>query len=229
MITTKGQLIDINDKTEWLLFHRLTKKVNPIDFLSLTDSLIHFPEFLFTSSFLVLSFTPLDLQIKFIVPASLYFCGQIIINLRLGTGIFKLLNFPLLIFQKFNILIMASTLLLAFFFMGWWCLMAIPAYLIAVASSLLILTSMERKYYLKNWNKSVERYQIFKNNAFLLVYQYYASIYKLPSGTLPTEEEKINEDWRRPYSFMRAHWGEIESHFNKKARLYWRVYLHLDK
>jgi hypothetical protein len=229
MITTKGELIDINEITEWLLFHRLSKKVNPVDFLSLTDSLIHFPEFLFTVSFLILSFTNLDLQVKFIVPASLYFCGQIIINLRLGTGIFKLLNFPLLIFQKFNFWIMAITLIVSYFFIGLWTLMTIPAYLIAVISSLWILTSMERRYYLRNWNKSVERYQIFKNNSFLLVYQYYASEFNLPSGTSPTEEEKNNKDWLKPYTFMRAHWPEIESHFNKKAGLYWRVYLHLDK
>jgi hypothetical protein len=68
MITTKGQIIDINGKTEWLLFHRLTKKVNPVDFLSLTDSLIQFPNFLFTLSFLILTFTHVDLQMKFIVP-----------------------------------------------------------------------------------------------------------------------------------------------------------------
>ena len=43
MITTKGQIIDINGKTEWLLFHRLSKKINPVDFLSLTDSIIQFP------------------------------------------------------------------------------------------------------------------------------------------------------------------------------------------
>ncbi len=85
MITTKGQIIDINGKTEWILFHRLSKKINPVDFLSLTDSIIQFPNFLFTISYLILIFTKFDLQVKFIAPASLYFLGQIIINLRLGT------------------------------------------------------------------------------------------------------------------------------------------------
>jgi len=28
---------------------------------------------------------------------------------------------------------------------------------------------------------------------------------------------------------MRVHWEEIEDHFNKKARTYWSVYLHIDK
>ena len=56
MITTKGQIIDINGKTEWVLFHRLTKKVNPVDFLALTDSMIQFPNFLFTVSFFILIF-----------------------------------------------------------------------------------------------------------------------------------------------------------------------------
>ena len=73
MITTKGHIIDINGKTEWLLFYRLSKKVNPVDFLSLTDSLIQFPNFLFSLAFLILIFTDFDLQVKFITPASLYF------------------------------------------------------------------------------------------------------------------------------------------------------------
>src|SRR5665647_2830155 len=115
MITTKGQLIDINGKTEWLLFHRLSKIVNPVDFLSLTDSLIQFPNFLFTLSFLIMSFTKVDLQTKLIVPASLYFCGQIIINLRIGTFIIKLLNMPLLVFQKFNLFIMSGVFISGFF------------------------------------------------------------------------------------------------------------------
>ncbi len=108
MITTKGQIIEINDKTEWLLFHRLTKKINPVDFLTLTDSIIQFPNFLFTISFLILIFLNFDVRIKFIVPASLYFFGQILINLHLGVMIIKLLNVPLLIFQKFSFIIMPA-------------------------------------------------------------------------------------------------------------------------
>jgi hypothetical protein len=229
MITTKGQIIDINGKTEWLLFHRLSKKVNPVDFLSLTDSLIQFPNFLFTVSFLILIFTPLDLQIKFIVPGSLYFCGQIIVNLRVGTFIFKPLNMPLLIFQKFSYFIILGTFTAGFFFLGWWNLMVIPTYLLAISSSVVILTSYQKRYYFKHWNKTAGHYEIFKNNAFLCVYSYYASEYNLPSGTTPTEEEIQNKDWLKPYNFMRSHWGEIENHFNKKAKTYWRVYLHLNK
>ncbi len=229
MITTKGQIIDINGKTEWLLFHRLSKKVNPVDFLSLTDSLIQFPNFLFTLSFLILTFTHADLQTKFIVPGSLYFCGQILINLRLGTILFKLLNVPLMVFQKFSFIIMSGTFITGFFFLGWWTLIVIPAYFVAVVSSLLVLTSHERKYYRTHWNKDAGHYAIFKNNAFLLVYKYYAAEYNLPESTSPTEEEKTNEDWLKPYNFMRTHWGEIESHFNNKAKVYWRVYLHIAK
>jgi hypothetical protein len=229
MITTKGQIIDINGKTEWLLFHRLSKKVNPVDFLSLTDSLIQFPNFLFTLSFLILIFTDLDLQVKFITPASLYFCGQIIINLRLGTGIFKLLNIPLMVFQKFSLFIMSGVFITGFFFLGWWELMVIPVYLLIVTVSVLLLTSNEKKYYQAHFNKSIGHYGIFKNNAFLLVYKYYATEYNLPDSTTPTEEEKANEDWLKPYSFMRTHWPRIEEHFNRKAKVYWRMYLHPDK
>jgi hypothetical protein len=228
MITTKGQIIDINGKTEWLLFYRLSKKINPVDFLSLTDSIIQFPNFLFTLSFLILAFTKFDLQTKLIIPPSLYFCGQILVNLRLGAAIFKLLNMPLLVFQKFNYFIMTGTFITGFFFLGWWTLMVIPSYLLVFYVSILILTSNEKRFYLKHWNKRVENYEIFKNNAFLLAYKYYAKEYSLTNNTSPTEEEIKNEDWLKPYGFMRIHWGEIENHFNRKAKTYWRVYLHLD-
>jgi hypothetical protein len=229
MITTKGQIIDINGKTEWLLFHRLSKKINPVDFLSLTDSFIQFPNFLFTVSLLILIFTHVDLRIKFIIPASLYFCGQIIINLRIGTIILKLLNMPLLVFQKFNLFIMSGTFITGFFFLSWWNLMIIPTYLLAATSSVVILTSYQKKYYHNQLNKTIGYYEIFKNNAFLYAYKYYTIEYKLPSSTSPTEEEIENKDWLKPYNFMRIHWGEIENHFNNKAKTYWRVYLHLDK
>jgi hypothetical protein len=229
MITTKGQIIDINGKTEWLLFHRLSKKINPVDFLSLTDSIIQFPNFLFTVSFLILTFTHIDLQIKFIVPASLYFFGQIIINLHVGTIIFKLLNMPLLFFQKFNFFIMAATFITGFFFLSLWNLLVIPTFLLAVSSSVVILTSYQKRYYHKHWNKTIGHYEIFINNAFLHAYKYYSIEYKLPSSTSPTDEEIQNQDWLKPYNFMRIHWGEIENHFNNKAKTFWRVYLHLDK
>jgi len=229
MITTKGQIIDINGKTEWLLFHRLSKKINPVDFLSLTDSIIQFPNFLFTISFLILIFMDVDLRVKFIVPSSLYFCGQIVINLRLGVILFKLLNIPLMVFQKFNLFIMSGTVITGFFFLGWWNLMVIPSYLLIVYISVLILTSNEKKYYYTHWNKSIGNFEIFKNNAFILAYKYYATENKLPQSTSPTEEEIKNQDWLKPYNFMRFHWGEIENHFNNKAKVYWRVYLHLDK
>lgn len=229
MITTKGQIIDINGTTEWLLFHRLSKKINPVDFLSFTDSIIQFPNFLFTISFLILIFINVDLQIKFILPSSLYFCGQILINLRFGIVVFKLLNIPLLIFQKFNLFIMSGTFITGFFFLGWWTLAVIPAYLFVAFISVLILTSNEKKYYRIHWKKNVGNYEIFVNNAFLLAYKYYATGLKLPYSTSPTEEEIKNQDWLKPYNFMRVHWGEIEDHFNKKAKTYWRIYLHLEK
>jgi hypothetical protein len=229
MITIKGQIIDINGKTEWLLFHRMSKKVNPVDFLSLTDSLIQFPDFLFAISFFILSLTNVDLKTKFIAPASLYFCGQIIINLRLGNFIIKLLNVPLMVFRKFYFIITTGILITAYFFLGWWTLVVIPTYLIAASVSVFILTSNEKRYYKSHWNKSIGYYEIFKNNAFLMAYKYYATEYKLPQSTTPTEEEIKDQDWLKPYTFMRTHWEQIETHFNKKAKIYWRVYLHLNK
>ncbi len=228
MITTKGHIIDINGKTEWLLFNRLSTKVNPVDFLALTDCLIQFPNFLFSVSYFILMFTNVDLQMKFIFPASLYFCGQIMVNLRVGTIIIKWLNMPLLFFQKFDQYIMSGLFLAGFFFLEWWNIIVIPVYFIAVFSSVWILTSYQRKYYRKHWSKIVGHYEIFKNNAFLYAYKFYSSEYNLASGTTPTEEEIQNKDWLKPYNFMRIHWEEIENHFNKKARTYWRVYLHLN-
>ena len=144
MITTKGQIIDINGKTEWLLFHRLSKKINPVDFLSLTDSIIQFPNFLFTISFLLMIFLPVDLKTKFIVPSSLYFCAQIVINLRFGVIIFKLLNIPLMVFQKFNLFIMFGTFVTAIFFLGWWTLIIIPSYLFIVIFQFLFWLHMRK-------------------------------------------------------------------------------------
>jgi hypothetical protein len=229
MITTKGQIIEINGKTEWLLFHRLSKKVNPVDFLSLTDCIIQFPNFLFTISYLILIFINVDLKLKFIIPASLYFCGQIIVNLRLGVSIFKLLNIPLMFFQKFNIFLMAGTFITGFFFLGWWNPMIIPSYLLAVFISVPLLTSNDKKYYLSHWEKSTSPFQIFKNNSFLLAYEYYAAENKVSGYISPSDEEISDQDWLKPYTFMRAHWGEIENSFNRKARTYWRIYLHIDK
>jgi hypothetical protein len=124
---------------------------------------------------------------------------------------------------------MSGTFITGFFFLGWWTLMVIPTYLLAVSSSVVILTSSQKKYYHNHWNKTIGHYEIFINNAFLCAYKYYTFEYKLPSGTSPTDEEIQNKDWLKPYNFMRSHWGEIENHFNNKAKTYWRVYLHLNK
>ena len=123
---------------------------------------------------------------------------------------------------------MPGSLITSFFFLGWWALAIIPSYLIARYISVLILTSNEKKYYSKHWNKDVVNYAIFRNNAFLLTYKYYAYKNKLPVNTAPTEDEILNEDWLKPYNLMRANWGQIESHFNRKAKVYWRLYLHID-
>jgi mannose/fructose/N-acetylgalactosamine-specific phosphotransferase system component IIC len=228
MITTKGQIIDINGTVEWLLFHRLTKKVNPVDFLALTDSIIKFPNFLFATSYLFMIFLPVELKTRFIVPASLYFCGQILINLRIGTYVLRLLSFPMLIYMKSEQLLILIIFAIGFFFLGWWNIVIIPAWLIAAGLAILILTSNQKKFYRSHYRKNVNNYQIVKNNAFLMAYKYYASIYKLPVSNSPDEEEIENKDWLKPYNFMRKHWTEMEEHFNRKAKLYWRMYLHID-
>ena len=229
MITTQGKIIDINGKQEWLLFHRLTKKVNPVDFLSLTDSFIQFPDFLFTISFLILILSYAPLWMCFTIPAELYFLGQILINFRFGLLTLKLLRIPMMAFPKFKIFIMLGIFVTSFFYISWWTLLIIPVFFFTSFVSVRLLTSNEKKKYQEQWNWTPENTDIFINNAFLLVYKYYAREFKFSADTEATPDEIENEDWLKPYSFMRVHWGQLESFFNKKAKAYWRVYLHLDK
>jgi hypothetical protein len=227
MITTKGQVIEINGKTEWLLFHRLTKRINPVDFLALTDGFIQFPELLYVLSYLILMFTHVELWIKFAIPACLYFIGQAMINFRFGIGVFKLFRGLLLFYPKLSFFIILATFGMGFLFLGWWNLLVVPLYLLTMIISVLILTSHEIKHYRTDWNKNPGNYDIFKNNAFLMMYKYFSTYYKLPEDISPTVEETQNQDWLKPYDFMRANWEKIESYFNKKAKVYWRIYLHI--
>jgi len=227
MITTTGNIIEIDGKTEWLLFHRLTKKVHPVDFLYTTDLFIQFPNFLFTISFLILVLTDTSLWIKFAVPSGLYFLGQIMINFRFGIGVLRLLKIPMMAFPKLNLFIMVGTLIASFFFLGWWTLLVIPSYFLTMYVSIISVTSREKKKYNSRVNNSPGNYEIFKNNAFLLSYKYYATIHHFTKDTSPTDEETENQDWLKPYTFMRVHWEKIESHFNRKAKDYWRLYLQL--
>jgi hypothetical protein len=229
MITTKGNIIEINGKTEWLLFNRLSKKIHPVDFLYQTDIFIQFPNFLFTVSFFILILTDLDLWVMLTIPALLYIAGQILINLRFGVKFLKLIKIPVLAFPRFNFVIMLGSFITGFFFIGWWTLLIIPSYIASMALSLLTLTSKDKRRYQSEWNRNPDWYSIFKNNAFLLMYKYYATDYNLLKDISPTPEETAGEDWLKPYTFMRMHWAEIESHFNRKAKVYWRLYLQLDQ
>lgn len=227
--TVKGNTIDINGTTEGLLFYRVSQRVNPIEFLRLTDSLIQLPNFLFTVSMLTLLFIDIEMWVKFTIPAGFYFFGQMMINLRFGIGILKLLNYPLMFFSSANIIFMVSAFITCIIFIGWWSLLIIPVYILVFLISLLILTSNEKKFYKVQWQKSTGNYDIFKNNAFLVAYKFYASKYQLNKDTTPTDEEIDKEDWSKPYGFMLENWKEVEKHFNIKAQGYWRTYLHINK
>ena len=229
MITVKGQIIDIDGKTEWLLFHRLSRKVNPIDFLSTTDNIIQFPNFMFTISFLILILSDSALWIKFAVPSALYFIGQLMVNLRFGVLVFRLLRIPQLAFTKFNFIIMSGTLITGFFFIRWWTLLAIPVYFAIMFSSIMLLTWKQKKNIREQFQKSPDNFSIVKNNAFLLTYKYYSKEHHLSKDISPTDEETRNQDWLKPYYFMRTHWEQLESYFNRKAKVYWRVYLQIGK
>jgi hypothetical protein len=229
MFTVKGNIIDINGKTEWLLFHRLSKKINPVDFLALTDGIIQLPNFLFTISFFILVFLNIDNSSRFAIPAGLYFIGHILVNFRIGVAILKLLKLPLLIYMKYSFVFIAATLIASWFYLSWWTFMIIPVYLMTLLFSVVILTAYEKKLYLAKWKKEAGNYDIFKNNAFLFAYKFYAGENQMPSDTSPSNDETENQDWLKPYTFMRVHWEELESHFNRKAQVYWKAYLHLNK
>jgi len=230
MITTiKGNTIDINGTLEWLLFHRLSKKVNPVDFLLHTDSLIQFPNFLYSTSLLTMLFIETDLFIKLTIPSLLYFVGQVLVNLRFGNVLLGLMNYLLMIFTSLNQLIMLAVFITCFFFIGWWTLIIVPAYLLTIFISVTLLNSKEKKYYLSQWQKTTGSYDIFKNNAFILTYKYFADKHELPSSLMPTDEEVNNQDWLKPYRFMINNWSKIESNFSNKGKMLWRAYLNIDK
>ena len=229
MITTRGQVIDINGETEWLLFHRLSKKINPVDFLAMTDGAIQFPDLLYVLSYLILMGTHVELWIKFAVPSVFYFIGQMMVNLHFGIGVFKLFKLPVLFYPKFSSFIIPVVFGVGFIFLGWWNLVVVPLYSLTRIISVLILTSHEKKHYRTQWKRNPGYYDISKNNAFLTMYKYYATYYQFPKDISPTTEESENQDWLKPYPFMRDNWGNIESYFSKKAKIYWRIYLHIEK
>ena len=149
------------------------------------------------------------------------------INFRFGVGVFKLFKGPILFYPKLSFFIILVAFGAGFIFLGWWNLLVVPLYFLTMIISVLILISHEKKHYLKEWNKKPGYYDIFRNNAFLMMYKYYSTYYKLPLDISETVEETRNQDWLKPYNFMRANWEKIESYFNKKAKVYWRIYLHL--
>jgi len=227
--TIGGHIIDINGMTEWVLFNRLTKKLNPADFLLLTDSFMQLPNFLYTISLLILAFVHMNLWIKFAVPSGLYFFGQMMICFCFGIGDLKRLRYPLMYFFRYDLFIMPATFITCFFFLGWWTILIIPAYLFTNLISLLILTSKEKKYYKSHWNKRIGNYDIYINNAFFTAYKYCAIKYQLIQDFDLTDEEIENQDWLKPYDFMRANWDQMEDYFSGKAKNYWRTYLHIEK
>ncbi len=227
MITTRGRVIEINDKLEWLLFNRLTSKVHPVEFLKLTDCFTQFPNLLITISFLVLIFVPVDPWLKFTFPPLLYCLGQAMISFRFGAEIINYFKYPLWFFNSFSVLLMAGTVITGIIFMNWVGLVIVPVYFLILLISVYSFTLKESNYYKSRWNKNPGIFEINLNNAFLLVYKYYAEKYQLVRELDPTAEETRNEDWRKPYLMMRSAWYNIEKHFNEKARLYWRIYLHI--
>lgn len=230
MVTTiKGNTIDINGTTEWLLFHRLTKKINPVEFLTMTDALIQLPNFLYTVSTFIMLFIKTDLWMKFAVPSILYFLGQMMINFRFGIGDLKLLKYPLMFFSSGNIIFMSGIFITCFFFIGWWTVMVIPVYILTLVISVTILNAKEKQYYRSHWQITTGYYDIFKNNAFLVTYKYYAEQLHLEKDTSPTDEETDNQVWLKSYDYMLANWDQLEKHFNVKAKGYWRSYLDLNK
>jgi hypothetical protein len=230
MITTvKGHTIDMNQIIEWVLFNRLRILVRPVDFLAMTDLIIQLPNFLFSTTVFFQLFLDSELWIKMLLPSLLYFIGQMIVNLRFGIGIIKILKDPLVFFSTGSNILMLALFITCFFFYGFWALLFIPIYLLAVVISVYILNSNEKKYYHEKWKVRTGLYDIFKNNAFIYVYVYYASKYHLNSDIEPTEDEINNMVWMDAYQYMRKNWVEMEVDFPEESRRCWRQYLAMEE
>lgn len=229
MITTvKANYIEINGIIEWVLFYRLTKKVHPIDFLNLTDSLIQLPNFLFIISFLIsLIFYETDIWIQFAVSSVFYFLGQLIVTFRFGIICISLFYYPLTFFSRWDLILIPLATIPCFFIIGLWTFLLIPVYLLTNIVSLVILTTKEKKYYKNHWARTIGNYDIFKNNAFLLCYKYYAIKYDLLKDFDVTEQEFIDQDWHKSYKLMREGWPDLEQYFTGNAKLSWEAYLHI--
>jgi hypothetical protein len=234
--TIKGNRIELNGITEWLLFQRMNQKVNCIDFLSLTDSTILLPNFLYSFSLLALLFTTVDFSLILIVPSGFYILGQLMIKFRIGT-ILKLLIYPLIIYNVISKFIQIGIFIASFFVLDWWTFIIIPIYLVTLITSVVFLNFHEKIFYKANWQHRVEYnigynagyYDIFKNNAFLTVYKYYAEKYDLNSDFTPDDEEIYNNIWFEAENFMERNWRDLEPFFYESGRRHWRSYLQIDK
>lgn len=230
MITTvKANYIDINGIIEWVLFYRLTKKVSPVDFLNLTDSLIQLPNFLFAVSLLTNLFFDTNLWIKFAISSGFYFLGQMLVTFRFGIGVIKLFYYPLSYFNRWDLIIVPIAFIPCFFIIGWWTFLIIPVYIMTNIVSLLILTSKEKRYYKVQWSRTISNYEVFKNNAFLMCYKFYAYKHDLVKDFEITEQELLDQDWLNAYKVMREGWGELEQYFIGNAKQSWEEYLHIEK
>lgn len=229
MITTvKGDTIEINHVNEWILFNRLSKIISPIDFLRLTDSLIQLPNFLFSLSFLIVLFMDIDIQAKLFFPCFLYFIGQIIINLKICISLTKFLKYPLLFFSSGNMTLMTIIFITSVFFIKWWTFLVILLYWTTLIVSVFVLNYNQKKYYYEQWKFRTGLYDIFKNNAFLFSYKYFASLYDLNLDINPTENEIDNTVWLESYGYMRNNWPKFRTGFSEKAQKYWCQYLRIE-
>jgi len=230
MITTvKGDTIDMNGITEWVLFHRMTKRVNPLDFLKITDCLIQLPNFLFSISLFVVILTNAEIWLKLSIPSMFYFFGQLIVNFKIGYGDVDIFKYPLLIFLTLKKVFILGIFVTACFFIGVYALLFIPIYLFTLIISVVILNYYERKYYKNQWGKTTGFYDIFKNNAFIVSYKYFADKFDLEKQLEPTDQELEDDVWLEHLDYMKDNWKTLEAGFNEKAKRLWKAYLHIPK
>ena len=229
MITPKGKLIEINDNLEWILFNRIIKKTNPIKLLETTDTIIQLPNFLFICTFILMFFIDVELWIKLILPSTLYFIAQIIINFKLRLS--GLILLPASVFKMANKTFMLVVFIASFFYFKWWiCLIFLIIYFITIILSITIMTSSEKKYYKKNYNVNTGNFEIFKNNAFLCAYKYTAKKMNITTKLNPTNQEIENHlSERNHFTYMRQNWNKLKDHFNYKSQQLWTAYLFPNK
>ena len=227
--TIQGNKIEIDGITEWVLFHRLSKKFDPVEFLTLTDMVIQYPNFLYTLSLVTILILRLNLLYTTVIPIGLCFFGHLVIKTGIGIGDFKLYKYPLLIFSKYFIFIILGAFVFCFFTFKWWGFLILLSYIIMSLIAPAILTLKHVKFYDNAKHMNVGVFQVVNNNSFKVVYKFLSKSTNLPKDINPSIDEIENKDWLKPKQTMKEKWSNFEKYFYGDSKIFWIDYLDINK